>query len=42
MITLYLGLFLAAVAVLGYCLYQAFMIVRGIMVWLSRRDSRQQ
>ena len=42
MITLYLGLFLAAVAVLGYCLYQAFMIVRGIIVWLSRRDSRQQ
>ena len=31
MITMYLGLFLAALAVLGYCLYQAFMIMRGII-----------
>jgi hypothetical protein len=42
MITLYLGLFLAALAVLGYCLYQAFMIVREVIVWIRRRDSRQR
>jgi hypothetical protein len=42
MITLYFGLFAAMLALLGYCLYQAIMIVVELTRWAFRKDQHNR